>query len=249
VCALAHHIEAAGIATVAIVLVREHAEAIRPPRGLWVPFELGRPFGPPNYPGFQRQVLETALGLLGAQSGPVLEDFPHDAPTVATGDGSWACPLPLPPRPEPETPADQFARRVADEVAALRPWYDESRRARARTMVATSGFEPEVAAAMLVAIANGELPDAPETARVPMPGLIRFAADDLKAFCVEAVTARPSSTLPGSADINRWLYGETAIGEALHRAREVLAARDDDRLKAQARFLVPGAFVRRRPQA
>ena len=65
--ALGHYIEEEGIATVAIALVRPQAERTRPPRALWVPFELGRPFGPPNDPAFQKQVILAALRLLEVQ--------------------------------------------------------------------------------------------------------------------------------------------------------------------------------------
>ncbi len=39
---LAHYFEDKGLATVIISLVRKHTILIRPPRALWVPFELGR---------------------------------------------------------------------------------------------------------------------------------------------------------------------------------------------------------------
>jgi len=35
-----------------VSLIREQTAAIRPPRALWVPFMLGRPFGVPNDPAF-----------------------------------------------------------------------------------------------------------------------------------------------------------------------------------------------------
>ena len=50
--------------TTGISLVREHTQQMQLPRFLWVPFELGRPFGAPNEPDFQRCVLRTALELL-----------------------------------------------------------------------------------------------------------------------------------------------------------------------------------------
>ena len=62
--ALGHYLEEEGIATVAVVLIRPQAESTKPPRALWVPFELGRPFGPPNDPAFQRRVVLAALGML-----------------------------------------------------------------------------------------------------------------------------------------------------------------------------------------
>ena len=109
---LAHFIEDEGIATTAISLVREHTERIRPPRALWVPFELGRPLGAPDAPDFQREVLRAALALLERPAGPVIEDYPHEAPLAsATADG-WACPVAL---PAPEL-GEGDATVLADDV-------------------------------------------------------------------------------------------------------------------------------------
>src|SRR5205823_3350745 len=59
-------------------------ENTKPPRALWVPFELGRPFGPPSDAAFQRRVILAALGLLEREGGPVLlADFPDDDPPAA----------------------------------------------------------------------------------------------------------------------------------------------------------------------
>jgi hypothetical protein len=81
VSALGHYLEEEGIATVAVVLIRPQAENTKPPRVLWVPFELGRPFGPPNDPTFQKRVVLTALGMLVEDGGPVrIIDFPDDDP-------------------------------------------------------------------------------------------------------------------------------------------------------------------------
>ncbi|PON16301.1 hypothetical protein C2W62_19225 [Candidatus Entotheonella serta] len=81
--------------------MREHTAGMRPPRFLWVPFELGRPLGAPNVPDFQRRVIVAALQLLEAARGPVLADFPEDAPTAPMeADTGWACPISL-PREEP----------------------------------------------------------------------------------------------------------------------------------------------------
>ena len=62
--AVAHYLEARGVPTTSISLVRENTVLIRPPRALWVPFPLGRPFGAPHAPDFQRRVLRRALALL-----------------------------------------------------------------------------------------------------------------------------------------------------------------------------------------
>ena len=83
------------MATTQISLIREHTERIRPPRALWVPFELGRPLGVPDDEAFQIRVLLHALKLLEARSGPVLEDFPEEAPLTEHSLDGWACPIDL----------------------------------------------------------------------------------------------------------------------------------------------------------
>ncbi|MEX1300510.1 MAG: hypothetical protein AB1Z81_16035 [Desulfotignum sp.] len=54
-----------------------------PPRALWVPFVLGRPLGRPGDPAFQMRVTLAALALLESETGPVLIDFPDNAPDVS----------------------------------------------------------------------------------------------------------------------------------------------------------------------
>src|SRR5918994_7102241 len=93
--------EREGIPTAQVSLIREQTAAARPPRALWVPFMLGRPFGAPNERDFQRRVLRHLLSLFERSSGPVLEDFPQDAPGGALGDSAFACPVSFTPvRPD-----------------------------------------------------------------------------------------------------------------------------------------------------
>ena len=61
---VAAELERQGIATVAIQLLRDVAEHVRPPRALFVPFRHGYPLDTPGDPKRQRVVLEAALGLL-----------------------------------------------------------------------------------------------------------------------------------------------------------------------------------------
>ena len=74
---VAAELERQGIATVAIQLLREVAERVRPPRALCVPFPHGYPLGLPGDPVGQRRVIEAALRLVEDPSlvPPVLVDF------------------------------------------------------------------------------------------------------------------------------------------------------------------------------
>lgn len=76
-CLVAAEMECQGIATVAIQLLRDVAERIRPPRALCVPFPHGYPLGQPDEPILQHAVIEAALRLLEDDRlrPPVLVDF------------------------------------------------------------------------------------------------------------------------------------------------------------------------------
>lgn len=60
---IAAELERRGITTVCIVLLREVAEKVRPPRALFVPFRHGFPLDRPHDPARQRAVIEAALAL------------------------------------------------------------------------------------------------------------------------------------------------------------------------------------------
>jgi hypothetical protein len=68
-------IEREGISTVSISLLREVTEVIRPPRALFVPYQLGYPLGAPNDPSLQHRIISRALSLLERTDVPVIEEF------------------------------------------------------------------------------------------------------------------------------------------------------------------------------
>jgi hypothetical protein len=192
--ALAHYLESEGIPTTQISLIREHTETIRPPRALWVPFELGRPLGAAENAAFQRRVLLAALELLDAPEGPLLVNFPDEAPEDAARRDKdlegWSCPLSFTSEIRQETDLERLRSAFNREVAELRPWYDLSLRKRDRTAVVE--FDPESASEFLGSFAVGEKPVLPK-ADLSITTALRLAAQDLKAFYFEAATARPGS--------------------------------------------------------
>jgi hypothetical protein len=229
VSALGHHIEEEGVATVAIALIRPQAERTRPPRALWVPFELGRPFGPPNDPVFQSRVLLSALRLLEAKTGPVLlADFPDDDPREA-------------PDPDWRPPLTRALNDIEAEVSALAAAYARSGAERGRTTVGLSGFAPAEAAAYVAAWLRGPPPSSPVPELSPVLCL-RFAIDDLKAYALEAAIA--GGGRPSSQQLGDWFWNETATGAAIRELRRRLLTDEDERAKLIAgMFLVPALRV------
>src|SRR5690242_12998158 len=168
-------LETRGTPTVAIGLVRPQIERTRPPRGLWTPFQLGRPLGEPHDPKFQRRVLLHALGLLERRDGPViLEDFPDDPPNWLDTPG-WQ-PPPLPAITIPDSPSG-WAAELAREMAALRPAWQHACVRYGRSTAGLSGQAPEHWPACIARFLAGELPTVPphETAALTL----RFLCDDI----------------------------------------------------------------------
>jgi len=210
--ALGHFLEREGIPTVGISLVREHTETIRPPRALWVTFELGRPLGMPDDPAFQRRVMQAALDLFVRTDGPLIADYPEQVAEEADFTG-WACPINLAPR---------ATDTLAAEIDRLAVWYDRAVTAQGRTTVGVSGLDMP-AAGKLVAAALAE--------SLPAAQPLKQAIDDLKAYYLEAASAFPD---PGSSRTRKaWLWDETILATSLLALQPKLA----DSADAQHRIL------------
>jgi hypothetical protein len=240
VSALGHYLEEEGIATVAVVLIRPQAENTKPPRALWVPFELGRPFGPPNDPASQRRVVLAALGMLVEDGGPVrIIDFPDDDPR-ARADPAWQ--PPFMPAAIASGSAESLASRLEAEIPLLegahRRWLEQH----GRSTVGLSGLAIGDCARYVADWLRGKAPPSPRDG-FSAPLILRFAVDDLKAYCLEA--AGSGSAKPASRQLTDWFWNETATGAAIHVLREVLQAHEDERLRLiVSNFMVPAARVR-----
>ena len=203
---LAHYLEEDGLVTTTLAFVRPHVEAIRPPRALWVPFELGKPFGGPDEPVLQMRVLRAVLDLLKAPDGSVLDDFPDDVSNFDK-DLGWSCrPPALESDAERTDPAELLAR-LETEDAELRPLYDSAVAARGRSTVGASQVGLDDLAAFLVGFLSSDLPPNPVKGQ-PQPAVFRFALDDLMAYYTEAKSFE--GTLTTSTELGRWFWGETA---------------------------------------
>ena len=224
--ALSHYLESEGLSTTGISLVREHTEAMAPPRALWVPFALGRPLGAAGDPAFQHRVIAAALALLDQPRGPVLEDFPDPAPDGGSGE-PWSCPVRF-PRVEA---GQDFAGVARAELAGLATWHALAMRRRGRTVAGVSGLTAEQCLELVI-----------EACRIGGAGDVRrlkAAVEDLRTHYVEAVTARPGA--PPAGAIDAMLWNESALGRLLRR----LAARGAGSNDAAMRFFATDSLVPR----
>lgn len=238
--ALAHYLEEEGIATVAISLIRPQTEKTKPPRALWVPFELGRPIGPPSDPAFQKKVIRTALQLLERKDGPsILEDFPEDDPR-SIADAAWQAPFVSDCPPEETSAA--LAERMKEEIRSLGPAHERWMKRHHRTTIGLARVSINECADYVAGWMTGTGVASP-WGDVSTPLMLRFCVDDLKAFCLEAAAADAGK--PSGKQLRDWFWNDTATGRAIRVLRKVLQASDDERLsQIVSSFMVPAAQIR-----
>jgi hypothetical protein len=224
---LARALEQGGLATAAIVLIKEHAQRVKPPRALFVSFPFGYALGRPDDPPFQHRVLAAALGLVSQSETPLLAEFAEnsDAPTrllhasVAQQAGA------------------NLDGDAADEVTALRRYYERwVEEHGGRTQVGLCGV-PERRFRGLIRFLQSYAEDdtADYSGRptdMPVPRFVRLAADDLKAFYFEARMAQRPDQIHN--DLQRWFWAETAMGALLKRIADRMNGSNDAFLKRTA---------------
>jgi len=238
VSGLAHYFERAGIATVVIALIPQHAEKIRPPRTLSVPFILGRPLGAPNDPAFQHRVLDTALGLLNQTDGPVFAEFEEDAPAVDEVP-PWVCPVSF----AQTSDESDLVETVISEIQLLTPWYEKGISERGSSSFGVADMQLEEVVKFLADFTKGEAPAAEE---IPIEDMLKHAVEDLKAFYNESAVSQPGN--PSAKDIEDWYWGETEAGKMIRQIKKsfIDAPVSSDTPQARTKFtagflLVPGS--------
>jgi hypothetical protein len=240
---LSHFIEEEGVPTAGISLIRPHTEIIKPPRALWVPFELGRPLGPPNDAEFQKRVLLALLKLLEVPQGPILEDFPEDEPE-SDEVTVLACPIDFTRNASVPDEADKLLAAFQREITAMRPWYDMAVKKRQRTTVGVSGIDLENLGDFVYAFVKGDPPQNPRN-DMPLASTLKFAVEDLKAYYIEGITAQPGQTNVSSKTLQDWFWNKTVCGKVFLALKKVCEASPDDMIRMMGTyFLVPGEVVR-----
>jgi D-proline reductase (dithiol) PrdB len=199
VSAISYYLEAEGIMTTGISLVREITESLRPPRALWVSFPLGRPLGKPGDADFQHRVIRHALRLLERERGPVLEDCPLELAAADT-EAAPACPISFPP----PAPDGEWQSGLAEELQLLKPWYELGRRRRGRTTVGVCKSTIDEILAELgrwLDHKDSELPDL---------RWFKYAIEDARAYYSEALMAQPGDYPAGQ--VQKLIWSQTVLG-------------------------------------
>ncbi len=158
--------------------------------------------------------------MLEAPSGPVLVDFPDDAPTAADTSTPLVCPVSFASPPEDLSDTDLLRTALQREIGQLRTWYDLAVTRRGRTTVGVSRLTPEEMGTFIGAFLDGQAPPNPR-ADIPLAALFRFAVEDLKAYYGEALAAQPGYSTVDSTTLADWFWRDTTAGRVLFAVHEV----------------------------
>ena len=225
---LAFYFEAAGFATVLVGFVREHIDAIKPPRALFLDFPMGRPFGKPNDSVFQSNVIRAAFALFDAKAGPVLEEYPESIP-VTCGRMGYALPVELVLAVDDISDVDVLLKQVQAEVALLRSAYDAAVAARGRTTVGASELAIKEFAPYIAEFVKGHKPKSPRKGLPAIP-LLKLVVEDLTAYYTEARTHRDD--IDNIEQLGKWFWEETKSGQLI-LCLEAISLESDDKVLRQ----------------
>ncbi|MDO8597681.1 MAG: hypothetical protein Q7R45_13800 [Sulfuricaulis sp.] len=196
---------------------------------------LGRPFGVPNDAAFQERVLLAALNLLEAPAGPVLVDYPEDAPASGGDAEGIACPVSF-----ARAADDDIGSAFVREVEELQPWHDRARERRGRSMVGLCKLSSVDAAKVIARFLRDNLVDSIDG--LSAGETIKLVCEDLRTYYYEAAAARPG-TLDADA-VQHWFWHDTAGGRAFLALHQQCLASADASLKRLCNFsLVPRAVL------
>ena len=184
-----------------------------------MPFELGRPLGPPNNPAFQLNVLKTLLSLFDDNVElPILHEYLDDAPGERH-DPDWQAPV------LPKRSGENRLEYLSREIEAMAPLYQQACAKFARTIVGLTMLNIDQIKDYIVGFLDDTWPPSPQADWHPAQAL-RFASDDLKAYYLEA--ALSSGGNPSATQLADWFWQDTVGGEILMAVRNSLLARGDE---------------------
>ena len=220
-------LEEKGLTTTGIVLIEEHAQKVKPPRMLSVPFNFGNTLGKPNNPELQHDVLKNTFALLNEQVGPVLKRYQTNLEPEMIIQGSQA-----------SSSVSRTDMDPIDEIKILGPEYEKWLvDNNGRTGVGLSTVPWTDFGNIIVFLRRYIDDESSDIAERPddfsIPHFVRYCVDDLKTFYFEAKMGdKPDSEIN---ELHTWFWSETALAEFLNRLAEKMRSSENKETKAISR--------------
>ena len=193
---------------------------------------------------FQKRILVAALRLLEIPEGPVLADFPDDAPVSENVVSVLACPI-NPIRVETEvSEIGKLCLAFKTEITSMSPWYEIAVAKHERTTVGASKIKPDEIGNFICAFLRDTQPDNPRD-DVSLADTLKFSVDDLKAYYFEAIASQPGQEDVSMAIFSDWFWGDTKAGQALMTLKEVCQESENSQLQRVGKALIVPSRVAR----
>ena len=118
----------------------------------------------------------------------------------------------------------------------MRTWYDLACEKKKRTTAGIIGFSPEETAEFLSAFVKGEFQKT-KLKNTSIADSIRMAAEDLKAYYFEAVSAQPGQPTD-SLSLANWFWGETVAALVINSIRRICLEHRDKNMELLGKLLL-----------
>lgn len=149
-----------------------------------------------------------------------------------------ACPVDFSRPPEQMSDTENLLQDMRTEIGAMHSWYSMAKEQRQRTTTGLSGLSPEQIVDLFADFLAGR-PLPQPNGQQSAADLLRLAAEDVKAFYLEAVSAQPRHPRE-AASLADWFWGETRAALVINEVRKrCLDASTKDLLLAGKLLLVP----------
>ncbi|MEC8174435.1 MAG: hypothetical protein VX090_13755, partial [Pseudomonadota bacterium] len=179
--------------------------------------------------------------MFESESGPVIEDFPEDAPGEAPSYAEgWSCPVALDAPPAADAEVGSLEAALMQDFHKLRPWYDLACQARdSRTTVGVSQMAIDDVIPFVAGFLDSPWPDNPRD-DIPIRNAIKYATEDLQGVYLEAAAAQPGRKACIAERDDRF-WQETALAQGYIALRSSLKDCNDHLLsKISAQKIIPG---------
>ena len=131
---------------------------------------------------------------------------------------------------------ENLVESFSKEFSQMKIWYDASLSRSNRTSTGVSGLLPEEAVAFILAFIKGEEPDR-KNKNTSLPDTLRLAAEDIKAFYFEGISAQPGQATD-SKTLADWFWGETHAALVINEVRKTSLKYDSKTMKLLGSLLL-----------
>ena len=223
---LARVFEGAGLVTTGIVLIKEHAQRVCPPRMLSVPFNFGNTLGEANNPDFQHEVLDSAFALLDNTEGPVLTDFEAEFVPDPIIQGSQVVNM-----------SGENGATAKAELNSFTEAYEKWVRSNdGRTGVGLSTIHHvnfPLIIDFLEDFIDGKTRDSlHRPSDISLAHFLRYCVDDLKAFAFESQMSSDENM--NINQLHEWFWTKTSMAELILRLKKCMSQDTNTEIKAEA---------------